>query len=346
MKLPEIGGRIAAVITAQGISQREFARRIGVSSGYLSEVINNHKTPGAEFLYAILREFGVSVDWLLTGEGLMRLAEQGGRRVSGYLLDADLLEAVFDLVEIELREAGTQLAQGQKARLVSRLYAKAMAESERGGRAPQVDAAMLKELVEILAGTSDASVAVVPTRPWDEIVTADAGKLQLIRNLMKDVFARETEFLVLDRPALSREEAERWAAASLVSIMENDDAPLAVRTAGVAMYYISNDKTAQLIASLEQWRDDLQRQLDAHRKNAEASALAGRTAELTKGERARLSKFIAEGRLDDLIECTDPSGPFGTVMREAILKRLQAQAQVIEEWERLKGVDTSPGKDS
>jgi transcriptional regulator with XRE-family HTH domain len=50
------------------MNQREFARRISVSQGYLSSLENGEKEPCAGVLLAISREFGKSVDWLLTGE--------------------------------------------------------------------------------------------------------------------------------------------------------------------------------------------------------------------------------------------------------------------------------------
>lgn len=50
------------------MTQAEFAHRIGVSQGYLSALENGEKEPGAAVLLAIRKEFGRSVDWLLTGE--------------------------------------------------------------------------------------------------------------------------------------------------------------------------------------------------------------------------------------------------------------------------------------
>ena len=48
------------------VSQAEFARRIGVTQSYLSALERGQKEPGAAVLLAISREFGKSVDWLLT----------------------------------------------------------------------------------------------------------------------------------------------------------------------------------------------------------------------------------------------------------------------------------------
>jgi transcriptional regulator with XRE-family HTH domain len=49
-------------------SQANLAKRVGVTQGYLSALERGAKEPGAAVLLAISREFGKSVDWLLTGE--------------------------------------------------------------------------------------------------------------------------------------------------------------------------------------------------------------------------------------------------------------------------------------
>jgi transcriptional regulator with XRE-family HTH domain len=48
--------------------QAEFARRVGVTQGHLSRLERGEKEAGAPVLLAISREFGKSVDWLLTGK--------------------------------------------------------------------------------------------------------------------------------------------------------------------------------------------------------------------------------------------------------------------------------------
>jgi len=50
------------------MTQAEFARRIGVAQSHLSALEHGQKEPGAAVLLAISREFGKSVDWLLTGK--------------------------------------------------------------------------------------------------------------------------------------------------------------------------------------------------------------------------------------------------------------------------------------
>jgi transcriptional regulator with XRE-family HTH domain len=49
-------------------TQAAFARRVHVAQSYLSALERGEKEPGAAVLLAISREFGESVDWLLTGK--------------------------------------------------------------------------------------------------------------------------------------------------------------------------------------------------------------------------------------------------------------------------------------
>jgi transcriptional regulator with XRE-family HTH domain len=44
-----------------------FAQRIGISQGFLSAIERGEKEIGAEVLLRISREFGKSLEWLLTG---------------------------------------------------------------------------------------------------------------------------------------------------------------------------------------------------------------------------------------------------------------------------------------
>lgn len=66
-----LAARLASVIAHTGLSQAEFARRLGVSAGFTSDVARGLKKPGAEFLHGLRSVFGISIDWLLTGDGTM-----------------------------------------------------------------------------------------------------------------------------------------------------------------------------------------------------------------------------------------------------------------------------------
>lgn len=87
--LDGLGARLALAILHLGISQSEFARRLGSSPGFVSDVVRGVKKPGAEFLFGIKQTFGISADWLLGGTGTMH----GGGGINLDLLRTIRLQA-------------------------------------------------------------------------------------------------------------------------------------------------------------------------------------------------------------------------------------------------------------
>jgi transcriptional regulator with XRE-family HTH domain len=83
--LDTLGNRVGQVIAHVGVNQTEFARRLGVSPGFVSEVVRGNKKPGAEFFLLIRKTFGVSLDWLLSGEGTL---------LGGSSINLDLLRTI------------------------------------------------------------------------------------------------------------------------------------------------------------------------------------------------------------------------------------------------------------
>lgn len=75
-------GRRIRELRGFDMTQTEFAHRIGVTQGHLSALESGDKEAGAAVLLAISREFGKSVDWLLTGkahvEPTKRVAKRSG----------------------------------------------------------------------------------------------------------------------------------------------------------------------------------------------------------------------------------------------------------------------------
>lgn len=69
--LDGLAARMAQAIAHTCLNQSEFARSLGVSAGFVSDIVRGQKKPGAEFLHAVRVTLGVSIDWLLTGEGTM-----------------------------------------------------------------------------------------------------------------------------------------------------------------------------------------------------------------------------------------------------------------------------------
>ncbi|MDT8067964.1 MAG: helix-turn-helix transcriptional regulator [Terriglobia bacterium] len=61
-------GRRVRELRGFDTTQQELAKRLGVSQGYFSSIERGDKEIGAEILLRISREFGKSMEWLLTGE--------------------------------------------------------------------------------------------------------------------------------------------------------------------------------------------------------------------------------------------------------------------------------------
>lgn len=61
-------GRRVRELRGFDLTQADFARRIGVSQSYLSAIELGRNEAGAEVFLSISREFGRSIEWLLTGE--------------------------------------------------------------------------------------------------------------------------------------------------------------------------------------------------------------------------------------------------------------------------------------
>lgn len=66
-----VGDRIGFVIATKGLNQNQFAKLIGASPAFVSDVIRKQKKPGTEFLFAIKKSLSISIDWLFTGAGSM-----------------------------------------------------------------------------------------------------------------------------------------------------------------------------------------------------------------------------------------------------------------------------------
>lgn len=64
----KVVGRRLRELRGFDTNQQEFARRLGISQGQLSRYEKGKSEMGAEVLLRVRREFGKSIEWLLTGE--------------------------------------------------------------------------------------------------------------------------------------------------------------------------------------------------------------------------------------------------------------------------------------
>lgn len=76
-ELEDIGTRLREKRDSVGISQRELARRIGLSASMISQIESGQSKPSVSTLYDIVTELGVSVDDIFGG-GNGSTAEPGG----------------------------------------------------------------------------------------------------------------------------------------------------------------------------------------------------------------------------------------------------------------------------
>jgi transcriptional regulator with XRE-family HTH domain len=61
-------GRRIRELRGFDMNQQEFAKRIGISQNYLSNVERGRAEVGAEILLRIARQYGRTIEWLLTGD--------------------------------------------------------------------------------------------------------------------------------------------------------------------------------------------------------------------------------------------------------------------------------------
>ena len=85
-ELEDIGTRLREERDRVQISQRELARRIGLSASMISQIESGQSKPSVSTLYAIVTELGVSVDDIFSG-GNGSAAEAGDDRAEPGVID-------------------------------------------------------------------------------------------------------------------------------------------------------------------------------------------------------------------------------------------------------------------
>lgn len=98
-----IYARLEEVIRNSGMTKKDFARTVGISTGNLGDWKSGKSMPSASALIRIAEQFGVSLDWLLLGR-----SEPGQMKESGanYFFEEKWqlnYQKVKNLTEDELR---------------------------------------------------------------------------------------------------------------------------------------------------------------------------------------------------------------------------------------------------
>lgn len=82
--------RIAQLIAEEKITKAAFAKRIGVSAPFITQLCNGDANPSSRTIADICREFHVRREWLENGEEPMKLPEPAsGMEVIDRILEND-----------------------------------------------------------------------------------------------------------------------------------------------------------------------------------------------------------------------------------------------------------------
>lgn len=71
-----IGERLRIARTQKNISMAKLEKISGVTSGNISDIENNKKTPGAKAIIELCKSLEITADWLLTGTESIKLSEE------------------------------------------------------------------------------------------------------------------------------------------------------------------------------------------------------------------------------------------------------------------------------
>ena len=64
--------RLQQLINAEGLTQSQFAERIGVAKASVSHILAGRNKPGFDFIESVSRQFpNLSLEWLISGKGRM-----------------------------------------------------------------------------------------------------------------------------------------------------------------------------------------------------------------------------------------------------------------------------------
>lgn len=137
--LAEIGARMKAARDALGLSRPAFATKCGCTVRTLENNEGGANEAKAGLIEAFVR-LGINANWLLTGDGPMRLSglqERAGTPAPA-ALDVAALKTVMKLLDEELARKHARLDPDRKAEVVALLYEEAVAESEEEPRRGRV----------------------------------------------------------------------------------------------------------------------------------------------------------------------------------------------------------------
>lgn len=126
----EIGQRMAQARKAIDLTQEEFGKAVGGSKPGIQDNEKGKTLPGGKVLFGFVKA-GINVNWVLTGEGPMLLADLGTNALDAGTsrpwkaaepFNPAVLEDVIQGLEKVLSDAGRVLPPAKKAEVIALLY--------------------------------------------------------------------------------------------------------------------------------------------------------------------------------------------------------------------------------
>ena len=85
--LERLNDRIKKLIETIGIKKIDFAKKLNVSQAFVSQLCSGASQPSDRTISDICREFGVSEEWLRTGEGEMFVPMTRDEEIAAFMGD-------------------------------------------------------------------------------------------------------------------------------------------------------------------------------------------------------------------------------------------------------------------
>lgn len=178
-----MNNRIAEIIVALGMKRIEFAKKLGISSPFVSELCNGTKKASDRTIADICREFSVSEEWLRTGEGEMFVPKEEDaldELVKQYgLSDGDhmLIEKFLKLKSVERQAVITYMQDVVSALNAGATYSEPAVDSKME-TTTQTEPDIMSELAELRRQNQELAAEVAAMKEEDELFWhPDTGSL-------------------------------------------------------------------------------------------------------------------------------------------------------------------------
>ena len=79
--------RITEIVRRTGLTKTDFAKKIGISQPFLSQLCAGGKIPSDRTIADICRVFRINEKWLRTGEGEMEIADTQREKLQNFFAD-------------------------------------------------------------------------------------------------------------------------------------------------------------------------------------------------------------------------------------------------------------------